>query len=97
MARSNAFAEGDPQLLPGSRHLPEIRKVGLGGQDAARQQMKSLLEEEKPDIVHLHSTQSLGVLQACTDYGAMLMTAHDYRFVCHANTFFYKRTKEECH
>ena len=55
-----------------------------------------VLHEEKPDVIHIHNLQNVGALQASLEYGPTVITTHDYRWVCPANSFFYKRTQEVC-
>ncbi|HEX7069342.1 MAG TPA: glycosyltransferase family 4 protein [Rhodothermales bacterium] len=73
-----------------------IGKPGFRYQGEVRARIRELLEREKPDLVHLHNFQNVGVAQACLDLVPTVMTTHDYRSVCPANSFFYKRTQEIC-
>jgi glycosyltransferase involved in cell wall biosynthesis len=91
-----AYAEGDPALYGRTRHAPAIGTAGFWAEVQARSQMKSILREESPDLVHIHNVHNVGVLQASFDYGPTIVTTHDYRWVCPANSFFYKRTQEVC-
>lgn len=58
--------------------------------------MDKILRQLEPDVIHIHAIQNIGVLQACLDFGPTVMTSHDYRLVCPASTYFYRRTEEIC-
>ena len=90
------YGAGDASEYENSIQVPGIGDVGFRGQAAVRQQMKALLASERPDVIHIHNVQNVGVVQACLDYGVTVMTAHDYRAICPAMTFFYRRTQEVC-
>ena len=91
-----AYGKGDASLYDPSYAVPAIGQVGFSMQKQARQQLGRVLRDERPDVIHLHNVQNVGVLQACLNYGPTVLTTHDYRWVCPANTFFYKRTQEVC-
>src|SRR5690606_7879744 len=90
------YGQGDTGLWESSSAVPEIGLSGFRHDAPARVQVNHVLRRERPDIVHIHNLQNLGALQACIDYGAVVMTTHDYRGICPANTFFFKRTGEIC-
>jgi glycosyltransferase involved in cell wall biosynthesis len=90
------YGHGEARNWPESTVLPEIGEIGFSGERALRQQLSDILRREKPDLVHIHNIQSLAVLETCLDEYPTVVTNHDYRWVCPANNFFYKRTKEVC-
>ena len=90
------YAKGDASIFTPSISVPGIHKTGFKNDAPSQKHMESVLSQEKPDVIHIHNMQNLGVLRACLSYGSTVMTAHDYRTVCPASTFFYKRTREEC-
>lgn len=90
------YDAGDGDLFRPSMRVEGLQQAAFGAEAAARQQMAAVLERERPDVVHLHNFQNVGVVEACLDYGPTVMTTHDYRSVCPANSFFYKRTQEVC-
>lgn len=89
-----AYAKGEPGDGIDARALPAISRVG--GDGAARAETRALLDDLAPDLVHLHNFQNVGVVEACLDRVPVVMTSHDYRSVCPANMFFFKRTREVC-
>ena len=67
----------------------------------AVQDLKKLVEREKPDIVHFHNTFlmiSPAALRSCHALGVpVVQTLHNYRVLCPAATFFRNgRTCEAC-
>ncbi|ARA94422.1 hypothetical protein AWN76_015515 [Rhodothermaceae bacterium RA] len=88
------YGDGDPALWPASVRVPAIRQARAARQ--AQAEVADVLRRERPDLIHVHNVQNEGVLAACLDHGPTVLTTHDYRWVCPANTFFYKRTRETC-
>jgi glycosyltransferase involved in cell wall biosynthesis len=91
-----AYGDGDPSLYEKTRHVPALGTVGFRAEGQARMQMENVLQEEVPDLVHVHNVQNVGALQASLDYGPTVVTTHDYRWVCPANNFFHERPQAVC-
>lgn len=90
------YGQGDPALWEASSAAPDLGQADFRRDATAREQVSDILAREQPDIVHIHNVQNLGALKACVEYGCTIMTTHDYRAICPANTFFFKRTAEVC-
>ena len=91
-----AYSEGDPELHEAAYAAPAIREARFGSESAAEEQLHAILQAEQPTLIHVHNVQNIGALKACLAYGPTVVTTHDYRWVCPANSFFYKRTQEVC-
>lgn len=91
-----AYGDGDPSLHEPVRHVPALGTAGFRAEAQARSQMERVLQEETPDVVHVHNVQNVGALQASLEYGPTVMTTHDYRWVCPANNFFHERPQAVC-
>lgn len=91
-----AYAEGNPELYERTVHVPAIGTAGFQAESQARRQIDAVLQEEAPDLVHIHNVQNIGALQASFDYGPTIVTTHDYRWVCPANSFFHRRPQAIC-
>jgi glycosyltransferase involved in cell wall biosynthesis len=73
-----------------------LRRLKLVGRTIwardARQQLAELLDQEKPDLVHVHNTLvmvSPSIFSACRDADVpVVQTLHNYRLYCPAGTFF---------
>lgn len=91
-----AYDEGDSGLYPQAHMVPGMKSSSRTADGKVEQTLTSLLERERPDVVHLHNVQNAGVVQACAGYGHTVMTAHDYRSVCPANMFYWKNGSEVC-
>lgn len=90
------YGGGDPALWSSSTALPGVSRASFTEDATAARQLRAILDAEQPDVVHVHNVQSLGVLRASVDFGRTVMTTHDFRSICPANTFFYQNTQEEC-
>jgi len=91
-----AYGDGDPALHEPARHIPALGTAGFRAEAQARAQMEGVLQEEAPDIIHVHNVQNVGALQASLGYGPTIVTTHDYRWVCPANNFFHERPQAVC-
>ena len=91
-----AYGDGDPALHKPARHVPALGTAGFGAERQARSQMENVLQEEAPDVVHVHNVQNVGAVQAGLAYGPTVVTTHDYRWVCPANNFFHERPQAVC-
>lgn len=96
IAQQVIYDEGDPAEHAASFSVHGIKEARFGAQKAVYRQVLEILQRERPDVVHIHNFQNVGVLQASLDYGPTVMTTHDHRAVCPASTQFYKRTQEVC-
>lgn len=91
-----AYGRGDPEVYAPAHRVPEIAKAGFQYQRAARRRMRSTLETVQPDLIHVHNVQNVGVVKACLEHSPTILTTHDHRWACPANTFYHRRTREVC-
>lgn len=77
-------------------YLPAVSETGFTSVPKGKSEFRKLAGEIKPDVIHIHNVQNIGIVQAALEYGPMVMTTHDYRWACPANSFFYKRTQKIC-
>lgn len=79
----------DEPLTPGERLRRPIDAVWSR---SAVAEIRQVVADAAPDIAHIHNTHyrvSLGAVQACTEAGIpVVMTLHNYRFMCPAATLF---------
>jgi glycosyltransferase involved in cell wall biosynthesis len=82
---------------------PAVRKAALPAavvwNGRARRDLRELLRQRRPDVVHLHNTfplLSASVLYACRDAGVpVVATIHNYKLACASGDFF--RDGAPCH
>lgn len=90
------YAQGDARLASHAIHLPELAHAGRRAERAGYRRTRDVLADERPDVVHVHSTHNTGVLRACLESVPTILHGHDYRFLCPASSMFYRRTQEIC-
>ncbi len=90
-----AYAHGDPLLHADSLQVPLLADA-TADPAQVHAAVTDVLRAEQPDLIHVHNVQSVGVWQACVDYGPTVLTTHDFRTICPANMFFQKRTRTVC-
>ncbi|NMC21051.1 MAG: glycosyltransferase family 4 protein [Thermogutta sp.] len=91
-----AFAQGDASLWPNSIPLPELAGFGRRAEAAGYARTQRLLRDLRPDVIHIHRVYNLGVIQACLENGPVVVTCHDYLYLCPAASFFHRRTQTIC-
>lgn len=96
VATAMAYGDGDPSLHESVHRVPALGTAGFRAEGQARLQMEAILQEEAPEIVHVHNVQNVGALQASLAYGPTVVTTHDYRWACPANDFFHERPQSVC-
>ena len=90
------YSSGDGSVVKSSFKLDYIGSIRHRDIAAGRAEVESLIARENPDVVHLHGIKNLGVIQAAVATGRAVLHGHDYRPICPASNFFYKRTKAIC-
>ena len=90
------YETGDSSNFPASIQLNGLGSSHFSTDRTVENRLREVLAWEKPDLLHIHNVQNVGVYKASLDYGPTLITAHDFRTVCPASMFFYKKTQEIC-
>ncbi len=91
-----AFAQGDADLLPRAIRVPEISGFSRRDESGGYTKMREILHRIRPQVVHIHRVYNRGVLRACLDDSPVVVTCHDYLYLCPAASFFHKRTQTIC-
>lgn len=90
------YGRGDHTLWPASHAIEGMGAVSFKDEDRVQRHVEDRLHAVSPDVVHVHNVQNVGVLKAALGYGPTIVTTHDYRGACPANTFFFRRTQTIC-
>ena len=91
------YGIGEADLHEGAVQVPDIGEYGFRKEKQVAKQVKHILAEEKPDVIHVHNVDNFGVLEASLSYGSTILTTHDYRTICPASMMYYRWTKDVCH
>jgi glycosyltransferase involved in cell wall biosynthesis len=91
-----AYAEGDSNNWKDSFQIPEIAQTGFSNEKRCEEKIEQLLQELKPDLIHIHNVNNIGPHKAGFAYGKTIHTSHDFRTICPANSFYFRNTKEVC-
>jgi glycosyltransferase involved in cell wall biosynthesis len=90
------YTDGDSALWPESDRLPEMEEVGKSAASRGYRTGKRLFARIRPNVIHLHNIHNIGVVRACLETAPTVVTGHDYRYLCPASTFYFRRTEEIC-
>jgi len=90
------YARGEAALVQRSHCVPALSEASSSAVALGRHELGRILDEEQPDLVHIHNTHNIGAIEACFDRVSTVLTTHDYRYACPASNFFYRRTEEVC-
>jgi len=94
LANHVLYGQGEAQHWSRAVAMPAVQRAQ--GRREAYEGVRRVLNDIRPDVVHVHNAQNEGVLQAALEFGPTVITTHDYRWICPSNTFFYKRTRDVC-
>lgn len=90
------YSSGDGSVVSRSERLTYLGSIRHRDILPGREEVEALIHRFEPDVVHLHGIHNLGAIQAVVASERAVMHGHDYRPICPASNFFYKRTKEIC-
>ena len=89
-----------PEMRPASRRAMVAAALGTIWSRAAAEEVKRRVDESQPDIVHCHNlfpALSPSVVGATEGKVPVVLTLHNYRFLCLPGTFFREgRICEDC-
>ena len=91
-----AFASGDESLVERAYAAPALSQAGRGAEASGFRQLNEILGAEKPDVVHLHNIFNVGAIEACLQAAPVVVTGHDYRYLCPASTFYFRGPEQIC-
>lgn len=91
-----AFAEGNADLVAEACRIPELNESSRAAQVQSQRSMSAFIRRWQPDVIHLHNVYNTGAVEACLQGAPTVLTGHDYRHVCPASTFYFKRTEQIC-
>jgi glycosyltransferase involved in cell wall biosynthesis len=90
------YSKGDPRLARRALAVPGLGAVGRRAESECHALFQAYLNREKPHVVHIHNVHNIGALRACLDHCPVVLHGHDYRYVCPASSFYFRRTEETC-
>jgi glycosyltransferase involved in cell wall biosynthesis len=90
------FADGNASLLDQTFQVPELNDSSRAGRAQAERSLDAIIRRWQPDVIHLHNVYNAGAVEACLHGAPTVLTGHDFRHVCPASTFYFKRTELTC-
>lgn len=90
------YADGDPALWPRSIAMPALREAGSSADQACESALPQILRRVNPDVVHVHGVNNAGALRVLAEDGRALLHGHDFRPICPASNYFFKRSQTVC-
>ena len=90
------YVHGRPELVSHAELMPELEKADGAARRAGHAATRALIERHRPDVVHVHQTHNQGVIEACLEAVPTVIHGHDYRYLCPASSFFYRRSQTIC-
>lgn len=93
---SVAYARGDSSLAAESHHVPTLEKASRRAIRDGYAHVAELINVTKPDLVHVHNVHNVGAIDAALHRVPVIVTAHDYRYVCPTSALFHRRSGTIC-
>lgn len=90
------FAQGDSGLARTAFQVAALADPSSSARRRGAAELSQIVRSWRPDVVHMHNLYNVGAVDACLSAAPTILTAHDFRHVCPASSFYYKRTEEIC-
>ena len=90
------YGEGEAGLVRDAHAEPSLGRADRAAERAGYRALGALLDTLRPEVVHVHQLYNLGALRACLERAPVLLHGHDYRYLCPASSFYYRRPREVC-
>lgn len=90
------YAEGRAELATHAFQLTELSSAQRADVRSGYSAAQLAIERYRPDLVHVHQTHNQGVIHACFERIPTIIHGHDYRYLCPASSFFYRRSETIC-
>lgn len=91
-----AYGQGDAGLVGRPFEIPELSSPGWGQQRAVRDKLAAAIGSFRPDVVHLHNIHNADAVEYLLDHKPVVMTSHDFRYLCPASNFYHRKTATVC-
>lgn len=90
------YGQGQPELVKNPFKIPEVSMPGWGNRETLHRKLKAAIEQFQPDVVHLHNIHNPDAVEYLLDHRPVVMTAHDFRYLCPSSNFYHRRTATVC-
>ena len=90
------YGAGQPELVKHAFEVPEISTPGWGNRESTLRKLSAAIDEFQPDVVHLHNIHNADAIEYLLDNKPVVMTSHDFRYLCPASNFYYRKTEAVC-
>ena len=94
--QSIVYAKGDPAVWPEAFKLPVIENPRRSMEARGKKEIGEVIDAFKPDLIHLHQAYNIGVFEECLRRAPLVVTSHDFKYLCPASSFYFQRTEEIC-
>jgi glycosyltransferase involved in cell wall biosynthesis len=91
-----AYGQGDAGLVKYPFEIPELSRPGWGEHDAVTKKLGVAIDAFQPDVVHLHNIHNADAVEFLLDRKPVVMTSHDFRYLCPASNFYFRKTESVC-
>lgn len=90
------FGQGQADLVRHAFEVPELSGPGWEGRATVESKLAQVLDSFQPDLIHLHSIYNADAVEFLLDRKPVVLTSHDFRYLCPASNFYYRRTASTC-
>lgn len=90
------YGKGDPQHFATSVCVPEVSSARPADRDRVQGRVREVIEEFQPDLIQVHNLYNVGAIDACLKARPTVVYVHDFRYVCPASSFYFRRPNRIC-
>lgn len=90
------YGQGEPELVKNAFEIPEVSTPGWNNRAVMEQKLAAAIDQFQPDVVHLHNIHNADAVEYLLDHKPVVMTSHDFRYLCPASNFYHRKTSTVC-
>jgi glycosyltransferase involved in cell wall biosynthesis len=96
IAQAVVYGKGEPGRVERGFHVPQISNPSPADSRLAADGVTRAIEEFQPDLAQVHNLQNVAAIEACLQRIPTVLYVPEYRYVCPASSFYFRRTNTIC-
>ena len=90
------FGKGDASHVEEAWEVPAVSSPRPSDRAVAAAEVDRIIDEFRPDLAQVHNLYNVGAIDACLQRVPTVVYVHDFRYVCPASSFYFRRPNVIC-
>jgi glycosyltransferase involved in cell wall biosynthesis len=90
------YGKGDPVHVEHGICAPSVSDPNPARIENAKTELGKVFDEFRPNLAQIHNLYNVGAIEACLERVPTIVYVHDFRYVCPASSFYFRRTNVIC-